>query len=60
MLLQIQYIYILLLFIIISKLEIINGKLSGKVIPPIVDGKLKAHLLELISKLENIPLQLVF
>ncbi|MEI6846730.1 MAG: phosphoserine phosphatase SerB [Chlorobiaceae bacterium] len=48
--LNIDYVYA-------NTLEIKEGKLTGKVIGQIVDGKRKAELLELIAKKENIRLE---
>ena len=48
--LNIDYVYA-------NTLEIEEGKLTGKVLGQIVDGKRKAELLELIAKKENIRLE---
>jgi phosphoserine phosphatase len=48
--LNIDYVYA-------NTLEIIEGKLTGKVLGQIVDGKRKAELLELIAQKENIRLE---
>jgi phosphoserine phosphatase len=48
--LNIDYVYA-------NTLEIIEGKLTGKVLGQIVDGKRKADLLELIAQKENIRLE---
>lgn len=48
--LNIDYVYA-------NTLEIVEGRLTGKVIGQIVDGNRKAELLELIAKKENIRLE---
>ncbi|NHQ59831.1 phosphoserine phosphatase SerB [Chlorobium sp. BLA1] len=48
--LNIDYVYA-------NTLEIIEGKLTGKVLGQVVDGKRKADLLELIAQKENIRLE---
>lgn len=48
--LNIDYVYA-------NTLEIIEGKLTGKVLGQVVDGKRKAELLELIAQKENIRLE---
>jgi phosphoserine phosphatase len=46
-------------YVFANKLEIANGKLTGKVIPPIVDARRKAELLEVIAQQERIRLEQV-
>jgi len=46
-------------YVYANKLEIVSGKLTGNVVPPIVDGARKAELLESLAKRENISLQQV-
>jgi phosphoserine phosphatase len=48
--LNIDYVYA-------NTLEILEGKLTGKVLGQVVDGKRKAELLELIAQKENIRLE---
>ncbi|TLU82120.1 MAG: phosphoserine phosphatase SerB [Chlorobium sp.] len=48
--LNIDYVYA-------NTLEIVEGRLTGRVVGQIVDGKRKAELLELIAKKENIRLE---
>jgi phosphoserine phosphatase len=40
-----------------NELEIVDGKVTGRVIPPIVNGARKAQMLKEISERENIPLE---
>ena len=40
-----------------NELEIIEGKVTGRVIPPIMNGARKAAMLQQISERENIPLE---
>ncbi|MEO5668011.1 MAG: phosphoserine phosphatase SerB [Bdellovibrionota bacterium] len=46
-------------YVYANKLEIKDGKLTGKVIPPIVDARRKADLLEVIAQQEHIRLEQV-
>jgi phosphoserine phosphatase len=46
-------------YVYANKLEIKDGKLTGKVIPPIVDARRKADLLEVIAQQERIRLEQV-
>lgn len=46
-------------YVYANKLEIVSGKLTGNVVPPIVDAARKAELLESLAKRENISLQQV-
>lgn len=40
-----------------NELEIIDGKLTGRYLGDIVDGKRKAELLKLISQVENVDIE---
>ena len=40
-----------------NELEIIDGKLTGRYLGDIVDGKCKAELLKLISQVENVDIE---
>lgn len=42
-----------------NELEIVDGKLTGRYVGDIVDGKRKAELLRLIAQVENITLEQV-
>jgi phosphoserine phosphatase len=44
-------------YVFANELEIVEGKMTGKVIGQVVDGKRKAELLEQIAKTENIRLE---
>ena len=44
-------------YVYANELEIENGKVTGRVIPPIVDGQRKADLLREIAKKEGLQLQ---
>ncbi|NTU54591.1 MAG: phosphoserine phosphatase SerB [Chlorobiaceae bacterium] len=44
-------------YVFANELEIVEGKMTGKVIGQVVDGKRKADLLEEISRTENIRLE---
>lgn len=46
-------------YVYANRLEIKDGKLTGKVIPPIVDARRKAELLEVIAQQERIRLEQV-
>ena len=46
-------------YVFANQLEIEAGKLTGKVVPPIVDAARKAELLESLAERENISLQQV-
>jgi len=46
-------------YVYANKLEIKDGKLTGKVLPPIVDARRKADLLEVIAQQERIRLEQV-
>lgn len=44
-------------YVFANELEIVDGVITGRVIPPIVDGKRKAHLMREIAKQEELSLQ---
>jgi len=44
-------------YVYANELEIVNGKLTGRYIGDVVDGKRKAELLRLIAQVEHIDLQ---
>jgi phosphoserine phosphatase len=44
-------------YVFANELEIVDGKMTGKVVGQVVDGKRKAELLEEIAKTENIRLE---
>ncbi|MGH1470813.1 MAG: phosphoserine phosphatase SerB [Cellvibrionaceae bacterium] len=46
-------------YVYANELEIINGKVTGRVVGDIVDGQRKAELLKALAKKENISLQQV-
>ena len=46
-------------YVYANQLEIVNGKLTGRYVGDIVDGKRKAELLHLISQVEKIELEQV-
>lgn len=46
-------------YVFANQLEIVNGKLTGKVLGNIVDGKMKAQLLQELAARENISLEQV-
>jgi phosphoserine phosphatase len=46
-------------YVYANKLEVKDGRLTGKVIPPIVDARRKADLLEVIAQQERIRLEQV-
>ena len=46
-------------YVFANKLEIVAGKLTGNVVPPIVDAARKAELLKSLAERENISLQQV-
>ncbi|HRK01983.1 MAG TPA: phosphoserine phosphatase SerB [Oligoflexia bacterium] len=46
-------------YVYTNQLEIIDGKLTGRVVGPIVNAERKAELLEQIARLEEVPLESV-
>jgi len=46
-------------YVFANKLEVVDGVITGKVIPPIVDARRKAELLEVIAQQERIRLEQV-
>ena len=44
-------------YVYANELEIIDGKLTGRYLGDIVDGKRKAELLKLISQVENVDIE---
>ena len=44
-------------YVYANELEIVDGKLTGRYVGDIVDGKRKAELLRLISQVENVDIE---